>query len=62
MYDLVFCPFADNIRSQYCKLLEGQLVSKSQPCPYHKDCCQLVDDLAACYSQEKTTSTQAFAE
>mgnify|MGYP003350674035 CR=1 FL=1 len=48
--DIEFCPVPDSVKPLFCRLVEGQLVSVSNPCP-HRGLCQLdMLDLAAAYA------------
>ena len=61
-HSLEFCPVPETVKSLYCKLVEGQLVSLAKPCPHRTDCCQLIEDLAGCYANAyavESTSTHS---
>lgn len=55
-----FCPVPDSLRSSICRLIDGQIVSKKQPCPEQDYCSNYMADLAGAwpmdiqlYGQEK---------
>ena len=57
-----FCPIPDTVRPIYCKLVEGQIVSVDKPCPHRDSCCQLIEDLAACYAADAALSNSNNSE
>ena len=51
--DPQFCPLTASVRSEYCLLVEGQILALDRACPYRERCCQQLNDLAAVYQQSK---------
>ncbi len=51
-----FCPVPDTLRPEVCRLVEGQIVSKSQPCPERDNCCQYMIDLAGAWPSDNLLS------
>ena len=45
-----FCPVPNTVKTLFCRLVEGQLVSVAEPCPHRDQCQSDVDDLAASYA------------